>query len=340
MKRAIYKGIKDISIENYNKPKVTEKDILVKVMRNGICGSDLHAYNLGGDEIGIYKGAAIGHEFVGEVAEIGNDVKGIHVGDHVFINPSIAKAKPGMLAMAGGLSQYDLIQNAKLNWNVFELDKSLSWDRASVIEPYSVGIHGKNLVDPKPTKNYVILGAGPVGLGAASGLYEQGCRNVVIIDIAEDRLAFAQNKLHIDILNPNQVDLYKKLEERFGTTAGLLGDPRLNVDAFIDCVGLPQYMNDFIGKAKMDSIFVVVALGSKEVSFKPQFLAMNELSLVGSAIYNADDILEAISNIENSDNNFPDIVSAHYPLEKVKDAFERANNDKNIIKVIIDVNEQ
>lgn len=339
MKRAIYNGVRNISVENYEKPEITEKDILVKVMRDGICGSDLHAYNIGGDEIGIFKGAAIGHEFVGEVVEVGSKVKKINVGDHVFINPSVAKSKPGMLAMAGGLSQFDLIQNAKLNFNVFELDKDLSWDRAAVIEPYSVGIHGKNLIDPKPTKNYVVLGAGPVGLGAASGLREQGCKNVVIVDVAKNRLSFAKDELHIDTLNPNEVDLAKELEKRFGTAPGLLGDPRLNIDAFIDCVGLPQYMNDFIDKAKMDSKFVVVALGASEVSFKPQFLAMNELSLVGSAIYNADDILEAINNVENPSNNFPEIVSVHYPIEKVTDAFERANNDKNVIKVIIDVND-
>lgn len=338
MKRAIYNGVKDISVEEYEKPELTANDILVKVMRDGICGSDLHAYNIGGDEIGIFKGAAIGHEFVGEVVEVGENVEKISVGDHIFINPSVAKAKPGMLAMAGGLSQYDLIQNAKLNWNVFELDKNLSWDRAAVIEPYSVGIHGKNLVDPKPTKNYVVLGAGPVGLGAASGLREQGCKNVVIVDIAKDRLKFAHEKLGIETLNPDEVDLNTALEKRFGTGSGLLGDKRLNVDAFIDCVGIPQYMNDFIDRVKMDAKFVIVALGAKEVSFKPQFLAMNELSLIGSAIYNADDILEAIGNVENPSNHFPEIVSAHYPLEQIGAAFERANNDKNVIKVIIDVN--
>lgn len=54
MRAAIYKGVKNITIENLLKPQAGVNDIVVKVMRNGICGSDLHAYNLGGDEIGIY----------------------------------------------------------------------------------------------------------------------------------------------------------------------------------------------------------------------------------------------------------------------------------------------
>lgn len=101
MYAAIYQGIKNITVEDLPKPQATSNDIVVKVMRNGICGSDLHAYNLGGDEIGIYAGSAIGHEFVGIVSEVGSNVKDIQVNDHVFINPTQAKNKPGMLAMAG-----------------------------------------------------------------------------------------------------------------------------------------------------------------------------------------------------------------------------------------------
>lgn len=86
MRAAIYKGVKNITIENLSKPQAGVNDIVVKVMRNGICGSDLHAYNLGGDEIGIYVWSAIGHEFVGIVSDIGSNVEDIHVNDHVFIN--------------------------------------------------------------------------------------------------------------------------------------------------------------------------------------------------------------------------------------------------------------
>lgn len=337
MYAAIYQGIKNITVEDLPKPQATSNDIVVKVMRNGICGSDLHAYNLGGDEIGIYAGSAIGHEFVGIVSEVGSNVKDIQVNDHVFINPTQAKNKPGMLAMAGGLSQYDLVENAQLDWNVFKLPQDLSFDRAVVIEPYAVGIHGKNVVMPHKGQSFVIYGAGPVGLACASGLVQQGIEDVLVVDIDDKRLDFAK-KLGVKVVNSQKDNLSQKITELFGSGTGLMGDKRLGADVYIDCVGLPVYMNAFVEQAKFGAKFVIVALGNQPVTFKPQFLAMNETSFLGSAIYTPKDIKEAIANVSKPDNSFPEIVSVHYPLQDVKQAFERANNDKSVIKVVIDVN--
>lgn len=338
MKGVIYHGIHDISVEDLPVPQPTADDLVLKVMRNGICGSDLHAYNLGGDEIGIRQGGALGHEFVGEVAEVGANVKGIQVGDHVFINPSRAKGSTSQLAMAGGLSQLNLVKNAVLNANVFLLPKHLSFDRAVVIEPYAVGIHGKNIVHPAPDQSFCIFGAGPVGLASASGLLQQGITQVVVVDIDDQRLAFAK-RLGAHVINSAKNDLTTALKDLFGTGSGLMGDERIGVDTYIDCVGLPSFMTDFIAQAKFGAKFVVVALGAEPVTFKPQFLAMNEISLIGSAIYTATDIQEAIANVAKPDNIFPDIVSAHYPLSESKQAFQRANTDKTALKVVIDVND-
>lgn len=337
MKGVIYNGIHDIQIQDLPVPHPTANDIVIKVMRNGICGSDLHAYNLGGDEIGILKGGALGHEFVGIVTEVGQSVTGIHVDDHVFVNPSRAKGSTSKLAMAGGLSQLNLIQNAVLDQNVFLLPQSLSFDRAVVIEPYAVGIHGKNIANPLPDQSFCIFGAGPVGLASASGLLLQGFKNVVVVDIDEQRLAFAK-KLGAQVINSQKEALPSALKALFGTGTGLMGDERIGVDTYIDCVGLPSFMTDFIAQAKFGAKFIVVALGAEPVTFKPQFLAMNEVSLIGSAIYTATDIKEAIRNVTQANNAFPEIVSAHYPLAQSKQAFERANTDKTVLKVVIDVN--
>jgi len=338
MQGVIYNGIHDISVKDLPMPHPSVNDIVIKVMRNGICGSDLHAYNLGGDEIGILKGGALGHEFVGIVTEVGASVTGIQINDHVFINPSRAKGSTSQLAMAGGLSQFNLIQNAVLDQNVFLLPPALSFDRAVVIEPYAVGIHGKNIARPQANQSFCIFGAGLVGLASASGLLRQGMTQVVVVDIDEQRLAFAK-KLGANVINSAKTDLSVALKKLFGTGTGLMGDERIGVDTYIDCVGLPSFMTDFIDQAKFGAKFVVVALGAEPVTFKPQFLAMNEISLIGSAIYTAADIKEAIANVAQADNAFPEIVSAHYPLAESEAAFDRANTDKTALKVVIDVND-
>lgn len=113
--------------------------------------------------------------------------------------------------MAGGLSQYDLVENAQLNWNVFKLPPDLSFDRAVVIEPYSVGIHGKNIVKTqKEGQSFVIYGAGPVGLACASGLLQQGIDNVLVVDINDKRLNFAK-KWELKLLISKKKIFHKKL---------------------------------------------------------------------------------------------------------------------------------
>lgn len=230
-----------------------------------------------------------------------------------------------------------MVENAQLDWNVFKLPQDLSFDRAVVIEPYAVGIHGKNVVRPHKGQSFVIYGAGPVGLACASGLVQQGIEDVLVVDIDDKRLDFAK-KLGVKVVNSQKDNLSQKITELFGSGTGLMGDKRLGADVYIDCVGLPAYMNAFVEQAKFGAKFVIVALGNQPVTFKPQFLAMNETSFLGSAIYTPKDIKEAIANVSKPDNSFPEIVSVHYPLQDVKQAFERANNDKSVIKVVIDVN--
>lgn len=337
MKGVIYNGIHDIAVRELPIPQPTANDIVVKVMRNGICGSDLHAYNLGGDDIGILKGGALGHEFVGIIVAVGDNVAGLHVDDHVFVNPSRAKGSTSQLAMAGGLSQLNLIHHAVLDDNVFLLPRALSFDRAVVIEPYAVGIHGKNIAHPHANQNFCVFGAGPVGLASASGLIRQGMTNVAVVDIDNHRLAFAK-RLGAHTINSQETDLTVALKKLFGVGVGLMGDERIGVDTYIDCVGLPRFLTDFINEAKFGAKFVVVALGAETVTFKPQYLAMNEISLLGSAIYTTADIKETIANVIQSDNVFPEIVSAHYPLAESEQAFRRAATDKTALKVVIDVN--
>ncbi len=87
MKCGIYKGIKDVVIEERLIPKITEKDVLVKSLRAGICGSDTGAYLYGGEASGIFKNQPFGHEMVGRVVEVGSEVEGFNIGDIVFVEP-------------------------------------------------------------------------------------------------------------------------------------------------------------------------------------------------------------------------------------------------------------
>lgn len=172
MKALLYYGKGDIRIEDIDKPVAGAKDVIVKVMRAGICGSDVKAYVDDGHSVGIlwkdeFPGidGQFGHEMVGVVDEIGSEVEGIKVGDRVFVNPTVCR-RAGMMTcdMSGAFSEYVLVEDAAYGYNLLQLSDETSFDAAVMTEPLSVATHGKNQAEIKPHEHVVIYGAGTIGL--------------------------------------------------------------------------------------------------------------------------------------------------------------------------------
>lgn len=84
----IYHGIKNISLKEMEKPSSGSNDLVIEVAKAGICGTDVHAYLAGGDLVGIYADNQFGHELVGNIHEVGDNVKDLKVGDRVTICPT------------------------------------------------------------------------------------------------------------------------------------------------------------------------------------------------------------------------------------------------------------
>src|ERR671934_1254596 len=153
MKAAVFRGVKNVQVEEVATPRAGAEDVVVAVKACGICGSDLHTYTHGSF---VEPGQVMGHEFVGEVVEAGDAVQGISVGDRVTASPlqpcmecprcaegrynlcgkawtqGIAYGKPGAFA--------ELVQipNSKPGENVFPLGDEVSDDAGSLTEPLAV----------------------------------------------------------------------------------------------------------------------------------------------------------------------------------------------------------
>ena len=115
MKCAIYNAIKNVTVEERPIPKVSDNDVLIKVLKAGICGSDVGIYFHGGENYGVFPGSQFGHEFVGIVVEKGKNVsEDIKLQSKVFVDPVMSQ--PYGVAgsvMAGAFSEYALVSNAK-----------------------------------------------------------------------------------------------------------------------------------------------------------------------------------------------------------------------------------
>ncbi|SDF16511.1 2-desacetyl-2-hydroxyethyl bacteriochlorophyllide A dehydrogenase [Fontibacillus panacisegetis] len=334
MKSAIYHGIKQISIEEKPMPKPGLNDVIVQIKRAGICATDVTAYNYNGDIVSIFPGAEFGHEMVGVVSEVGASVQDIFVGMRVFVNP-LTFRNPTDTDRGGAFSEYVLVANAQLNYNLFVLPDNVSYDDAVVIEPFSVGVHGKNVPGAKPGSNIVIYGAGAIGLCTLSALVGSGVNNAVIVDLDDQRLALAKEMGGVPF-NLKESNFREFLIGHFGQSDNCVGLPTPNVDIYIDCAGASNIPDQFLSMAKAGAKLSVVAVHKKSPEVAFSSLMMTEAVIMGSFMYTPKDINETLGYLSSHSTQINKIITHRYPHSQITEAFEMACDASQAIKVVID----
>lgn len=362
MKAGIYYDIKNVALEDRDVPTPGDKDVLVRVRRSGICGSDTGAYLRGGFNYGVFPGMVEGHEMVGEVAEAGRDVQGFKPGDIVWVDPMRAR-RVGKLAtdVCGTFAEYVLVENARQDHNLYLLDPKVDLDAAALIEPLAVGTQGALALDPKPEENVVVLGAGTIGLCAAAGLINHGIKNVVVCDRNEWKLEIAR-KMGARTVNTRGDDMREKLVEYFGEYvddqthmeylfpelaqalkaimsrgSSNVGTKRPNVHLFVDCAGAMPMLLETFKFSTNNTRYSIVSVYKEEVPV-PGSIFMSQARVCGSAGYTVPVIHEVIDHVTNARTPIKDIITARFPLDEFPVAMEQAADKsyKNI-KVLLDM---
>jgi threonine dehydrogenase-like Zn-dependent dehydrogenase len=268
MKANCWMGKRDVRVETVPDPQIlNRKDAIVKITSSAICGSDLHLYN--GFVPTMESGDVLGHEFMGEVVEVGPDVKELHKGDRVVVpfpiacgtcfacseglfsccensNPNawIAEKMWGhsisgvfgyshMLGgFAGGQAQYARVPYADVG--PIKIPEELDDDKVLFLSDIlPTGYMGAEMCDIKPGHVIAVWGCGPVGQFAIASARLLGAERVIAIDRVPDRLQMAKQKAGADeILNFNTTDVHDALSEMTGGRGP---------DACIDATGLEAH---------------------------------------------------------------------------------------------------
>ncbi|MGI6229421.1 MAG: zinc-dependent alcohol dehydrogenase [Tractidigestivibacter sp.] len=363
MKAGIYYGVSNVAVEDRAVPEVGDKDVLVKVRRAGICGSDTGSWLHGGLRYGVFSGMVEGHEMVGEVAKMGPSASSdFHVGDIVWVDPSKAR-RVGKLAadVCGTFAEYVLVEDARQDYNLFLLDKNIDLDAAALIEPLAVGTQGALALDPKPDENVVVLGAGTIGLCAAAGLVNHGIKNVVVVDRNEWKLEIAR-KIGAQTVNSREENVADRLCDIFGEfvdtethmehiypelgaalqkimDSGIanVGAKRPNVQLYVDCAGAQELLQMAFKLCVNNTRYSIVSVYSDPVPV-PGSIFMSQAKVCGSAGYTLPVIHEVIDHITNERTPIKDIITAKYSLDEFPKAMEHAavKSYKNI-KVLLDM---
>jgi len=283
MKATCWMGRNTVEVENVPDPKIlNDRDAIVRITSTAICGSDLHLYD--GYVPTMKRGDILGHEFMGEVVEVGKGVQSLKSGDRVVVPFPIACGSCSMCAkqlyslcensnpnariaekmfgfptagifgyshltggFAGGQAEYARVPFADVGPIKIE-DQSIADESVLFLsDVFPTGYMGAEMCDIQPGDVIAVWGAGPVGQFAAASAFMLGAERVIVIDRFDYRLRIAREHTGAETLNYVDVD---KVPEALKELTGGRGP-----DACIDCVGLeahhhgPTYLYDRMKQA-------------------------------------------------------------------------------------------
>jgi 2-desacetyl-2-hydroxyethyl bacteriochlorophyllide A dehydrogenase len=318
------------------KPTVGPADVLVKIRACGICGSDAFYIAIGG--IPPRQGQTpLGHEPAGEVVEVGGDVTGIAVGDHVVVNPMAAPSGIiGNGGATGALADYLLVENAVRGTSLEVVPDHIPFEVAALNEPMAVARHGVNRCQPKPSDKVVVFGAGPIGLGATIAFKSLGVSHVVVADLIPARLEKALTVGADAVINSAEEDVAKRLLELHG--AGESRFPgKVGTDIYFDAAGAPSVINTALAAAKPGARLGVVAVHKQPVEVDFVNVMSNEITIVGSMGY-PDEIFEVTKDLIANWEKYAVIVSHTIPFDDVVEALKTASTPGAADKIVVTFN--
>ncbi|TAM73252.1 zinc-binding dehydrogenase [Mycobacterium sp.] len=333
MKTSVVTGPGRAEVLDAERPKAGPRDVLVRMRACGICGSDAFYITIGG--IPPRQGRTpLGHEPAGEVVEVGAQVTGLAVGDHVVINPMAAPSGIiGNGGASGALADYLIIENAVRGTSLEVIPDHIPWEVAALNEPMAVARHGANRCRPKPTDKVVVFGAGPIGLGATLAFKSLGVSHVVVVDLLPGRLEKALQIGADAVINSAEEDVVARLIELHGAGESMFPG-KAGTDIYLDAAGVPAVVNTALAAAQKGATVGIVGVHKEPVSVDLINVMSNEITLVGSMGY-PDEIFEVTGDLVANWEKYALIVSHTIPFGSVGEALELAQTPGAADKVVV-----
>ena len=258
-----------IWLEDTAKPEVGHNDLLIKIRKTAICGTDMHIYNWDDwAQETIPVPMVVGHEYVGEVVDMGQEVQGFKVGDRVSGEGHITcghcrNCRAGRRHLcrntegvgvnrAGAFAEYLVIPA----FNAFKIPDNISDDLASIFDPFGNAVHTALSFD-LVGEDVLITGAGPIGIMAAAVARHVGARHVVITDVNPYRLALAEKMGVTRAVNVAEENL-KDVMNQLGMTEGF--------DIGLEMSGVPVAFRDMLNNMNNGGKIAMLGIPPQDVA--------------------------------------------------------------------------
>lgn len=340
MKALVYYGPHDIRYEEVTTPQPGPGEVLVRVKAVSICGSDLAGYKA---VSAMRKPPLImGHEFSGQVAELGESVKGVKPGDRVGVvtnlycgtcknchdglsnvcdNRFIIGTTMKAGSYNGAMAEYVLAPAEKL----MPLPDSVSYEECALVEPLSISLRAVKHAGRLNGKTAIVIGAGPIGLMGVMCLKIFGATRVIAIDVMKNRLQMALDCGATDVIDSN--------DDVEGIIRTMTDDT--GVDVVFDAAGVPQTVNRAIEIARNGGTVLMVGMASPKFEIDYKHAIVKELRLQASYMYTTE-MREGLDLIINRKLDVKKMITGRYPMAEGPRIFEElASGKTQDVKVIL-----
>lgn len=283
-----------LAIETVPDPTPAPDQLVIRVGRCGICGSDLQMTDAA-SPVHFAAGAALGHEYAGEVVALGRDVTRFAIGDRVTAIPmsgcgtcpACRAEDPGSCAhsryLMGGFSQYTLADERY----TARLPASLSLSDGALIEPLACGGQAARLGDIGPESRVLVLGAGPIGLTIIYWARRAGCRHIAVV---------ARSRRNAELAHTMGADLFieqgPELERRVADALGGLPD------TVFECTGSPGLIAQAIACVRPRGSIIVSGMCFAPETFVPGHALLKQVRLQFSLAYTMRDFQRGIDAMD------------------------------------------
>lgn len=330
MKAVVFPEAGTIAVEQVEDPRCAPDEVVVRVARSGICGTDLHIYR--GEYFGQFP-LIPGHEFGGEIVEVGKEVvMDLKLGDRVAVDPNLycgycefcrreqsnqcLNLQTVGVTRAGGFAEYVNVPARAC----YRVPDALDDQQMAFIEPLACIVYGMKRMSPAPGDSILIFGAGPIGLLLLQALRHRGGGAIVVVDRLPDRL---------------------ELATQLGATTTLLADDSLperlremrphGFDVVVDATGVPAVIRNafrYLRPRGQMLMFGVAPMGAS-IEIEPYQVFRNDWTILGSFAL-CYTFQESISWLENGIVDVAPLVSDSVAVADFADAFQRFSKGETL----------
>ncbi|MFD7076292.1 zinc-binding dehydrogenase [Nocardioides sp. NPDC059952] len=358
MMRAVVLEDGELTVQEIPEPVPGPGEVLVDVLRAGICGSDkscaIHGdgFNrasqalMGIDMLDLDHPIVFGHEFVARVVSYGPETQQtIPEGTRVVSMPMLLREQPVLLGFVGpdtpgAYAERILLSEALM----IPVPDELSTDVAALTEPMAVALRSVNRVDVAADDVPLVLGCGPIGLAVIAILKARGIGPIVAADLSAERRELAKAMGADAVVDPRQESPYAAWMQaaatddpaRMAPPTAIFGQLPLRPTIGFECTGAPGLLQQIVAGAPAGSRISVAGINLDPDTIEPAHGILKELDIRFSLYYSPEEFAETVGLLASGEVEAAALITGHVGLDGVAAAFSRLGTAPTEAKILID----